>query len=73
MTYTYNEAFEASKKYFEGDELAARVWATKYALKDSQGNYFELLPTICTAELLVRLLVLRENIKTQWMSNCCST
>lgn len=44
MTYTYNEAFEASKKYFDGDELAARVWATKYALKDSQGNYFELTP-----------------------------
>ena len=44
MTYTYNEAFEASKKYFEGDELAARVWATKYALKDSQGTYFELTP-----------------------------
>lgn len=44
MTYTYNEAFEVSKKYFEGDELAARVWATKYALKDSQGNYFELTP-----------------------------
>lgn len=44
MTYTYNQAFEASKKYFEGDELAARVWATKYALKDSQGNYFELTP-----------------------------
>lgn len=44
MTYTYNEAFEASKKYFEGDELAARVWATKYALKDSQGNYFEITP-----------------------------
>lgn len=44
MTYTYNEAFEASKKYFEGDELAARVWATKYALKNSQGNYFELTP-----------------------------
>ena len=44
MTYTYNEAFKASKKYFEGDELAARVWATKYALKDSQGNYFELTP-----------------------------
>ena len=44
MTYTYNEAFEASKKYFEGDELATRVWETKYALKDSQGNYFELTP-----------------------------
>lgn len=44
MTYTYNDAFEASKKYFNGDELAARVWATKYALKDAQGNYYELTP-----------------------------
>lgn len=44
MTFTYNEAFEASKKYFDGDELAARVWATKYALKDAQGNYYELTP-----------------------------
>lgn len=44
MTYTYNEAFEASKKYFNGDELAARVWATKYALKDAKGNYYELTP-----------------------------
>ncbi len=44
MKYTYEDAFEASKKYFEGDELAARVWATKYALKDAQGNYYELTP-----------------------------
>ncbi len=44
MKYTYEEAFEASKKYFDGDELAARVWATKYALKDAQGNYYELTP-----------------------------
>lgn len=42
--YTYNEAYEASLKYFDGDELAARVWASKYALKDSFGNYFELTP-----------------------------
>lgn len=44
MKYTYEEAFEASKKYFDGDELAARVWATKYALKDAKGNYYELTP-----------------------------
>ena len=35
MTYNYNEVFEASKEYFKGDELAARVWATKYAIKDA--------------------------------------
>ena len=43
-TYTYQQAYEASLKYFNGDELAARVWATKYALKDSFGNLFELTP-----------------------------
>ena len=42
--YTYEEAYEASLKYFKGDELAARVWATKYALKDSFGNLYELTP-----------------------------
>lgn len=42
--YTYEEAFEATKKYFKGDELAARVWASKYALKDSYGNIYELTP-----------------------------
>ncbi len=42
--YTFEDAFEASVKYFNGDELAARVWATKYALKDSDGNYYELTP-----------------------------
>ena len=31
-------------KYFDGDELAARVWATKYALKDSFGHLYELTP-----------------------------
>ncbi len=43
-TYTYPEVYEATLKYFEGDELAARVWATKYALKDSFGNIYELTP-----------------------------
>ncbi len=42
--YSYNQAFEASLKYFNGDELAARVWVTKYALKDSYGNIYELTP-----------------------------
>ena len=43
-TYTYDEAYHASLKYFKGDELAARVWATKYALKDSFGHLYELTP-----------------------------
>ncbi|MEQ9064091.1 MAG: adenosylcobalamin-dependent ribonucleoside-diphosphate reductase [Vicingaceae bacterium] len=43
-SYTYDEAFESSKAYFKGDELAANVWINKYALKDSQGNIFEQNP-----------------------------
>ena len=42
--YTYDEAQQASLDYFGGDELAARVWVTKYALKDSFGNLFEKTP-----------------------------
>jgi ribonucleoside-diphosphate reductase alpha chain len=43
-TYSHDEAVEASIEYFRGDELAARVWANKYALKDSYGNLFEKSP-----------------------------
>lgn len=43
-TYDYNEACEASLDYFNGDELAARVWVNKYALKDSYGNLYEKSP-----------------------------
>ncbi|SUB80883.1 Ribonucleoside-diphosphate reductase subunit alpha [Segatella buccae] len=43
-TYSYEEAFAASLKYFGGDELAARVWVNKYAMKDSFGNIFEKSP-----------------------------
>ncbi len=43
-TYTLDEAFQASNEYFDGDELAARVWANKYALKDSYGNIYEKTP-----------------------------
>jgi ribonucleoside-diphosphate reductase alpha chain len=42
--YSHDEAVEASIQYFRGDELAARVWANKYALKDSFGNLFEKTP-----------------------------
>ncbi len=43
-TYSQDDAFEASVKYFNGDDLAARVWINKYALKDSEGNLYELTP-----------------------------
>lgn len=43
-TYTFDDAYRASLEYFDGDELAARVWASKYALKDSFGNLYELTP-----------------------------
>jgi ribonucleoside-diphosphate reductase alpha chain len=40
-TYTYEEALDGAKRYFEGDELAANVWVNKYALKDSYGAIYE--------------------------------
>lgn len=43
-TFTYQEAYDATLKYFNGDELAARVWVSKYALKDSFGNIYEKTP-----------------------------
>ena len=43
-TYSHDEAIEASLEYFRGDELAARVWVNKYAMKDSFGNIFEKSP-----------------------------
>ncbi|WP_100612491.1 adenosylcobalamin-dependent ribonucleoside-diphosphate reductase [Confluentibacter lentus] len=43
-TYTQDEAFNASLAYFNNDDLAARVWLNKYALKDSQGHIYELTP-----------------------------
>ena len=43
--YTFDEAFKASKDYFIGDELAAKVWVNKYALKDAYGNIYEKTPT----------------------------
>ena len=43
-SYTFDEAFKASLRYFSGDELAAKVWVNKYALKDGYGNIYELSP-----------------------------
>ena len=43
-TFTQDEAFAAALEYFQGDDLAARVWINKYALKDSEGNLYEKTP-----------------------------
>ena len=43
-TYTFDEAYKASLNYFAGDELAAKVWVNKYALKDAFGNIYEKSP-----------------------------
>ena len=44
QTYTFDESFKASIDYFNGDELAAKVWVNKYAVKDSFGHIFERTP-----------------------------
>jgi ribonucleoside-diphosphate reductase alpha chain len=43
-TYSSDEAYQKSLDYFKGDDLAARVWVNKYALKDSYGNIYEGTP-----------------------------
>ncbi|MCK5825334.1 MAG: adenosylcobalamin-dependent ribonucleoside-diphosphate reductase [Ichthyobacteriaceae bacterium] len=43
-SYKYEEVLKSSLEYFEGDELAATTWINKYAIKDTEGNYFELSP-----------------------------
>ena len=42
--YTYSEAYKASLRYFDGDDIAAQKFVTKYALKDREGYYLELTP-----------------------------
>ena len=59
-TYSYDEAFKASLEYFNGDELAARVWVNKYAMKDSCGNIYELSPR----DMHAKLLVLKTHMQT---------
>ncbi len=43
-TYSFSEAYDATLEYFQGDELAAKVWTSKYALKDSDSTLFEKTP-----------------------------
>ncbi len=59
-TYTYDEAFQKSMEYFKGDELAARVWLNKYALKDSFGNLFEDSPDMMHKRIASELARIEE-------------
>ena len=42
--YSREEVNKSSLEYFKGDELAANVFATKYALKSKDGKYLESNP-----------------------------
>ena len=44
MPYNYEKVYQSSLEYFNGDELAASVFAGKYALQDAEGKYLELTP-----------------------------
>ncbi len=54
-TYTFKESFTETLKYFNGDELATKVWVTKYALKDSFNNIYELSPDDMHERLAVEI------------------
>ena len=43
-SYKFDEAFEASKKYFDGDEMAAATWVKKYSIPTEEGEFTELTP-----------------------------
>ena len=62
-TYSHDEANEASLKYFDGDELAARVWVSKYALKDSYGNLYEKTPADMHRRLAREIARIESNYK----------
>lgn len=54
QTYSFDEAFQASLAYFGGDELAARVWVNKYAMKDSSEISMRSRQNRCIGALLTR-------------------
>ncbi|MEN8138947.1 MAG: adenosylcobalamin-dependent ribonucleoside-diphosphate reductase [Bacteroidota bacterium] len=59
-TYKHEEVLKASLKYFEGDELAATTWINKYAIKDTEGNYFELSPEDMHKRMADKFAVIEE-------------
>ena len=61
MTVKYEDAVAASKEYFAGDDLAAQVWVSKYALKDSFGNIFERSPKDMHTRIAAELARIERN------------
>ena len=64
-TYSYDEAFAASLEYFGGDELAARVWVNKYAMKDSFGHIYECSPTDMHHRLAAELARIEQKLSNE--------
>lgn len=62
-TYTFDEAYKASLEYFKGDELAAKVWVSKYALKDSHGAIYEKSPEDMHHRLAREIARIEKNYK----------
>jgi len=60
-SYSYEEAKEKSVAYFDGDELAAEVWINKYALKDHQGNIYELTPSDMHRRISIEIARIEQN------------
>jgi ribonucleoside-diphosphate reductase alpha chain len=63
QVYTQEEAFASTLDYFKGDKLAAQVWVSKYALKDSYGNIFELNPDDMHRRLASEIARVEKNYK----------
>ena len=61
MTVAYEDAVAASKEYFAGDDLAAQVWVSKYALKDSFGNIYETSPKDMHTRIAAELARIESN------------
>ncbi len=69
--YTFNEVFEATKAYFNGDELAATTWINKYALKNAQGEFLEKTPADMhrrMAHMFARVEQKYPSVKTEALS-----
>jgi ribonucleoside-diphosphate reductase alpha chain len=68
-TYSQDEAYQASLNYFKGDDLAARVWVNKYALKDSFGNLYELTPDDMHRRLASEIARIEKNYENPMTEN----
>jgi hypothetical protein len=73
QTYSFDQAFHASRDYFGGDELAARVWVNKYALKDSAGKIYERTPDDMHRRLASEICRIEKRYPNRFPSTSCSS